>query len=228
MLQVWPRTVITNLTESSDGLEAHLNHRGYIDASRSSQSQTLRRSAPKRIWLYRACVPEVKLIGKQKVKSVYQMATGLDALATWVAAVEVVGLVDLLKGDDYITVFAPNDEAFSKMSRNCVEEMLDDFDRFAANIRYHIAPGRVSSGELGRIGSLRTMLKDDLLIDARRGLQVNSALIVEPDIECRNGVIHIIDSVLMVRKHSKVRAGQFAMDLAVEQENLSRPDLTAI
>jgi uncharacterized surface protein with fasciclin (FAS1) repeats len=162
------------------------------------------------------------------VKSVYQMAAGMGALATWVAAVEVIGLVELLKGDDYITVFAPNDDAFSKMSRHSVEEMLGDFDKFAANIRYHIAPGRVTSGELGQIGSLRTMLKDDLLIDARRGLQVNSARIVEPDIECRNGVIHIIDSVLMIRKHSKVRAGQFAMDLAVEQEYLSSADLTAI
>jgi uncharacterized surface protein with fasciclin (FAS1) repeats len=156
------------------------------------------------------------------------MAAGLGALATWVAAVEIVGLVDLLKGDDYITVFAPNDDAFSKMSRNSVEEMLDDFDKFAANIRYHIAPGRVTSGELEHIGSLRTMLKNDLLIDARRGLQVNSARIVEPDIECRNGVIHIIDSVLTIRKHSKVRAGQFARDLALEQEYLSHPDLTAI
>src|SRR5262245_30890193 len=128
------------------------------------------------------------------------MAAGLGALATWVAAVEVVGLVDLLKGDDYITVFAPNDEAFSKMSRNCVEEMLDDFDKFGANLRHHIAPGRVRSPELRRIGSLRTMLKDDLLIDARRGLQVNNARIIEPDIECRNGVIHIIDSVLTIRK----------------------------
>ncbi|HEY7182656.1 MAG TPA: fasciclin domain-containing protein [Blastocatellia bacterium] len=162
------------------------------------------------------------------MKSVYQIAASLGALATWVAAVEVVGLVDLLKGDDYITVFAPNDEAFSKMSRNSVEEMLDDFDKFAANIRYHIAPGRVTSGELGQITSLRTMLKDDLLIDARRGLHVNNARIVEPDIDCRNGVIHIIDSVLTIRKHSKVRAGQFAMDLGMEHEYLSRPDLTMI
>jgi uncharacterized surface protein with fasciclin (FAS1) repeats len=147
-----------------------------------------------------------------KVKSVYQIAAGLGALETWVAAVEAVGLVDLLKGDDYITVFAPNDEAFSKMSRNCVEELADDFEKFAANIRYHIAPGRVTSSELWQIDSLRTMLKEDLLIDARRGLQVNNARIVQPDIECRNGVIHVIDSVLMIRKHSKVRAGQFAME----------------
>jgi len=146
------------------------------------------------------------------VKSVYQIATGLGALATWVAAVEAVGLVDLLKGDDYITVFAPNDEAFSKMSRNCVEELAGDLEKFAANVRYHIAPGRVTSSELWQIDSLRTMLKDDLLIDARRGLQVNNARIVEPDIECRNGVIHIIDSVLTIRKHSKVRAGQFAVE----------------
>ncbi|HKE05952.1 MAG TPA: fasciclin domain-containing protein [Blastocatellia bacterium] len=151
------------------------------------------------------------------MKSVYQIAAGLGGLATWVAAVEVVGLVDLLKGDDYITVFAPNDEAFSKMSRYSVEELLGDFEKFAANIRHHIAPGRITASELGRIDSLRTMLKDDLLIEARRGLQVNNARIVEPDIECRNGVIHIIDSVLTIRKHSKVRAGQFA----VEQEYLN-------
>lgn len=143
------------------------------------------------------------------MKSVYQKAAGLGALATWIAAVEVIGLVDLLKGDDYITVFAPNDEAFSKTPRDRVEEMLGDFENFAANICYHIAPGRITANELERIHSLRTILKDDLLIDARRGLRVNNARIVEPDIECRNGVIHIIDSVLMIRKHNKVRAGQF-------------------
>ena len=148
------------------------------------------------------------------MKNVYQIAAGLGALATWVAAVEVVGLVDLLKGDDYITVFAPNEEAFSKMPRAWVEELLGDFEKFAANISYHIAPGRITAGELGRINSLRTMLRDDLLVDTRRGLQINNARIVEPDIECRNGIIHVIDSVLMIRKHNKVRAGQFA----VEQE----------
>src|SRR5262249_2685032 len=98
------------------------------------------------------------------------------------------------------------------MSRNCVEELADDFEKFAANIRYHIGPGRVTSSELWQIDSLRTMLKDDLLIEARSGLQVNNARIVEPDIEGRNGVIHIIDSVLMIRKHSKMTAGQFSME----------------
>jgi uncharacterized surface protein with fasciclin (FAS1) repeats len=146
------------------------------------------------------------------VKSVYQIAAGLGALATWVAAVEVVGLVDLLKGDDYITVFAPNDEAFSKTPRDCVDELLGNFQEFSANICYHIAPGRITASELERIDSLRTILKEDLLIDAKRGLRVNNARIVEPDIECRNGVIHIIDSVLMIKKHSKVKAGQFAVE----------------
>lgn len=135
----------------------------------------------------------------------------MGSLTTWVAAIEVVGLVDLLKGDDYITVFAPNEEAFSKMPGACVEELLGDFEGFAANIRRHIAPGRITADELSRITSLRTMLRDDLLVDTRRGLQINNARIVEPDIECRNGVIHIIDSVLIIRKHSKVRAGQFAV-----------------
>ncbi len=144
------------------------------------------------------------------MKSVYEIAAGIGGLTTWVAAVEVTGLVDLLKGDDYITVFAPNDEAFSKMPRNSVMEFLGDFEKFAANIRHHIAPGRITADELRRINSLRTMLKSDLIVDTRRGLQVNNARIVEPDLECRNGVIHIIDSVLILRKHNKVRAGQFA------------------
>jgi hypothetical protein len=95
------------------------------------------------------------------VKSVYQIAAGLDTLATWVAAVEVAGLVDLLKGDDYVTVFAPNDEAFSKMSRNRIDELLGDFENLAANIRYHIAPGRIRASELERIDSLRTVLRSE-------------------------------------------------------------------
>src|SRR5262245_15485698 len=135
----------------------------------------------------------------------------MGALTTWVTAVEVTGLVDLLQGDDYITVFAPDNEAFSKMPRDCVEELLSDFENFAANISYHIVPGRIMAGELTRINSLRTMLKSDLLVDASRGLQVNNARVVAPDIECHNGVIHIIDSVLILKKHNKVRAGQFVV-----------------
>jgi uncharacterized surface protein with fasciclin (FAS1) repeats len=144
------------------------------------------------------------------VQSVYHTAAGLGELTTWVAAVEVGGLVDLLKGDDYITVFAPTDEAFSKLSRHWVEELLGDAGKFTANICYHIAPGRITMGEMTRLNSLRTMLKDDLLIDASRGLQINRARIVEPNIECRNGVIHVIDSVLTLKQRSKVRAGRFA------------------
>ena len=141
--------------------------------------------------------------------SVYHTAAGLGALATWVAAVEVAGLVDLLKGDDYIMVFAPTDEAFSKLPRHWVEELLGDVEKFAANICYHIAPGRIMAGEMTRLNSLRTMSKDDLLVDASRGLQINRARIIEPNIECRNGIIHVIDSVLTLKQRSKVRAGRF-------------------
>lgn len=144
------------------------------------------------------------------MKSVYYTATELGILTTWVAAVEVLGLVDLLKGDDYITVFAPTDEAFSKMPRHLVEELLGDAEKFTANICYHIAPGRITVGEMTRLNSLRTMLKDDLLIDASRGLQINRARVIEPNIECRNGIIHVIDSVLTLKRRSKAPAGRFA------------------
>ncbi|MGH9831437.1 MAG: fasciclin domain-containing protein, partial [Blastocatellia bacterium] len=71
-------------------------------------------------------------------------------------------------------------------------------------------PGRITMGEMTRLNSLRTMLKDDLLIDASRGLQINRARVIEPNIECRNGIIHIIDSVLTLKQRSKVRAGRSA------------------
>jgi len=92
-----------------------------------------------------------------------------------------------------------------------VEDLLGDAEKFTANICYHIAPGRIMMGEMTRLNSLRTMSKDDLLIDASRGLQINRARVIEPNIECRNGVIHVIDSVLTLKQRSKVKAGRFAV-----------------
>jgi len=145
-----------------------------------------------------------------KVNSIYQRAVQSGLLNIWVAAVEVVGLVDLLKADDYLTIFAPADEAFAQLSGNRVDDLLTDFPSLLTTISYHIVPGKVMVNELAQLTSLRTLIKDDLHIEAGRGLFVNEARVVHPNIECRNGVIHVIDAVLSMKKRSKVRAGRYS------------------
>jgi uncharacterized surface protein with fasciclin (FAS1) repeats len=143
------------------------------------------------------------------VKSLYHTALEIDGLTTWVAAVDAVGLADLLKMDDYLTVFAPTDEAFEQLPEDCVEDLLGDVGNLQSHLHYHVAPGRILFEEMRRLRSLRTLTKDELMLKEEHGLFVNNARVIAPDIECRNGVIHIVDTVLLMKKHRKVKVGMF-------------------
>ena len=144
------------------------------------------------------------------VNTVYRFASGLGILKTWVAAVDVVGLADLLKSDDYFTVFAPSDEAFTGLSRNSVDDLLTDFESLRACIGYHIVPGRILTGELEQARFLRTLDREELFIQSDREILVNGARILMANLECRNGVIHIIDTVLSMSRRGKVHAGAYS------------------
>ena len=148
-----------------------------------------------------------------KVKSIYHVAAESGFLNTWVAAIEVIGLVELLEADDYLTVFAPSDEAFLNMSRYQVDDLLASIENLVANISNHIALGRILTRELSQLSSIRTLMKNDLLIESDRDLFVSGARIVIPNMQCRNGVIHVVDNVLMIRKRRQVKvegAGRLA------------------
>src|SRR5262245_4766781 len=122
----------------------------------------------------------------RKVKTLYHRAVESGLLTTWVAAIEVLGLVELLKSDDYLTVFAPSDEAFLTMSRPQVEELLANLDSLVANISNHIVPGRILTAEMSQLNSIRTLMKNELLIESEHELFVSGARVVLPNVECRN------------------------------------------
>jgi transforming growth factor-beta-induced protein len=117
--------------------------------------------------------------------------------STLVAAVEAAGLVDVLKGDGPFTVFAPTDDAFAALPAGALEDLLGDPQALAEVLTYHVVPGRITSGDLVD-GQLVTTAQGDVFrITLGNGPRVNGVNIVAADVEASNGVIHVIDAVLL-------------------------------
>lgn len=127
-------------------------------------------------------------------------AVSAGSFNTLVAAVQAAGLVETLKGPGPFTVFAPTDAAFAALPARTVENLLlpENRDQLAAILTYHVVPGKIMSGDLaGKITSAATVQGESVDIDATSGVMVESANVVSADIETSNGVIHVIDSVLI-------------------------------
>lgn len=119
---------------------------------------------------------------------------------TLVAAVEAAGLVDTLKGEGPFTVFAPTDEAFAALPEGTVEGLLEDPEALAAILTYHVVPGAVMSGDLSDGMTATTVNGADVTISVGDSVMVNDATVTTVDIEASNGVIHVIDAVIMPPK----------------------------
>lgn len=125
--------------------------------------------------------------------------TAVDAgnFTTLVAAVEAAGLVETLKGEGPFTVFAPTDEAFAALPEGTVEGLLEDPEALAAILTYHVVPGAVMSGDLSDGMTATTVNGADVTISVGDSVMVNEATVTTADIEASNGVIHVIDGVIM-------------------------------
>jgi uncharacterized surface protein with fasciclin (FAS1) repeats len=121
-------------------------------------------------------------------------AGSFNTLAT---ALKAAGLVEVLKGDGPFTVFAPTDEAFAKLPKGTVEALLKDKKKLASILTYHVVSGNVKAADVAGMEWAKTVQGQNLMIDAKQGVMINNAKVVKPDIECTNGVIHVIDTVLM-------------------------------
>lgn len=119
------------------------------------------------------------------------------AFDTLVATVKAAGLVDNLKGPGPFTVFAPTDDAFAKLPAGTVDSLLNDIPQLTKILTYHVVSGKVMSSDMVRLDSVATVEGSSLSIDASSGVKVNDATVVTPDVEADNGVIHVIDSVLI-------------------------------
>lgn len=132
-------------------------------------------------------------------KDIVDTAVEAGSFSTLVAAVQAAGLVDTLKGEGPFTVFAPTDEAFAALPEGTVENLLlpENRDQLVAVLTYHVVPGKVMSTDLTDDMMAATVQGGDITIDLDSGVMVNDASVVSADIETSNGVIHVIDKVIL-------------------------------
>ena len=116
---------------------------------------------------------------------------------TLVAAITAAGLDTALKSPGPFTVFAPSDDAFSKLPSGTVEALLQDILTLRKILEYHVVSGKVMAADVVKLDKATTVEGSDVKIDASNGVKINDATVVTPDVEADNGVIHVIDSVLL-------------------------------
>ena len=139
------------------------------------------------------------LAGEHGKKDIVDTAVAAGSFETLVAAVQAAGLVETLKGEGPFTVFAPTDEAFAALPEGTVEELLkpENKDQLVSILTYHVVPGMVMSGDLSNNMMAATVQGGEVTIMTEGGVTVDGANVVQADIETSNGVIHVIDGVIL-------------------------------
>lgn len=136
---------------------------------------------------------------EEKPKDIVDTAVA-GKFTTLVAAVKAAGLVDTLKGEGPYTVFAPTDEAFKKLPEGTVEMLLkpENKDKLIAVLKYHVVPGKVTAADVVKLKEAKTAQGGSVKIEVKgETVMINGAKVVKADIMTSNGVIHVIDTVLL-------------------------------
>ena len=128
---------------------------------------------------------------------IVETAIAAGSFGTLVTAVQAAGLVETLKGAGPFTVFAPTDEAFAKIPADTLQAVLADKAQLTAILTYHVVSGKVLAADVMNLTSALTVQGGELTIYTTNGVKVNNANVIKTDIVCDNGVIHVIDTVLM-------------------------------
>ena len=129
--------------------------------------------------------------------NIVETAIAARSFKTLVEAVKAANLVDTLSGPGPFTVFAPTDEAFAKLPAGTVEGLLKDIPKLKSVLTYHVLPGKVMSSDISKMRSAKTVQGQSVSIDTSDGVKVDNAKVVKADIEADNGIIHVIDSVIL-------------------------------
>lgn len=150
-------------------------------------------------------VPELALepvtatpAANQEAGTIVEIASQNDSFDTLVKAVKAAGLAETLQGEGPFTVFAPTDEAFSQLPEGTLEELLANPEQLRRVLTYHVVSGRVTAEQVQGMSSAQTVLGQELGISVESGsVRVGDATVVQADVMASNGVIHVIDSVLI-------------------------------
>ena len=141
-------------------------------------------------------------MGAAATKDIVDTAVSAGSFNTLVAALKAAGLVDTLRGKGPFTVFAPTDEAFGKLPAGTVESLLkpENKGKLQSILTYHVVPGKVMAAQVVNLKSAKTVNGQAITISTGDGVKVDGAKVVKTDIETSNGVIHVIDSVILPRE----------------------------
>ena len=142
-------------------------------------------------------IPFSVLADSHEGKDIVDTAVSAGSFTTLVTALQKAGLVETLKGAGPFTVFAPNDEAFAKIPSDQLNVLLADKEKLTAVLTYHVVPGKVMAADVAGLTSAKTVQGEEIRIDTSDGVKVNDATVIKTDIVASNGVIHVIDTVLM-------------------------------
>ena len=129
--------------------------------------------------------------------NIVETAVAAGSFKTLVAAVTAAGLADTLSSPGPFTVFAPNDEAFAKLPAGTVEALLADIPKLKKILTYHVVSGDVRAADVTKLKEAKTVEGSMVHVHVNGGVKINESNIVTADIACDNGVIHVIDAVLL-------------------------------
>lgn len=139
----------------------------------------------------------IKPVSAGEKMDIVDTAVAAGSFDTLVTAVKAAGLVETLKGEGPFTVFAPTDEAFAQVPEDQLNSLLENKEALTKVLTYHVVLGKLMAAEVVKMDSMETLQGQPLTVEAGSEVKVNNARIVKTDIETSNGVIHVIDAVLI-------------------------------
>ena len=144
--------------------------------------------------------PAETQVAETQLVDIVDTAVAAGGFETLVAAIKAAELVDTLKGAGPFTMFAPTDDAFGQLPEGTLDDLLktENKDKLTAILTYHVVPGKVMTADVVKLDSAKTVQGEELAITVDEGnVNVNGANVTSTDIECSNGVIHVIDAVIL-------------------------------
>jgi uncharacterized surface protein with fasciclin (FAS1) repeats len=130
-------------------------------------------------------------------KNIVETARDAGEFTTLIAAIDRAGLESTLAGEGPFTVFAPSDEAFAQLPEGTVDSLLAEPDKLASVLTYHVVPGRVTAADVVGLATAPTVQGEELPVSVDGSVHVDGARVISADIEASNGIIHVIDRVLL-------------------------------
>ena len=129
---------------------------------------------------------------------IVDIAVGAGSFETLVTAVKAAGLVETLKSPGPFTVFAPNDDAFAKLPPGTIQTLVQNIPQLTRILTYHVVPGKLTKADLEKVTEVTSVEVSPIRIDTSDGFEVKNATVVAADIEADNGIIHVIDNVILM------------------------------